>query len=449
MEQSSVVEISVSQQELEELVASILDTAKRFGATQAETAVSLDAGLSVTVRQGDVETIEYQRDRGLGVTVYVGCRKGSASTADLGEQAVRNTVEKAMTIARQTAEDPCAGLADEELMARDVPQLDLSHAWNLTPESAIELARQCEHAALSMDPRINNSEGATIGSHQSLRVYGNSHGFRGGYPASNHTLSCVVLAQEGTAMERDYWYTTSRDPVELETPEIVGKRAAERTLRRLGAEKLRTRVAPVIFPADLARGLIGHFVAAIRGGSQYRQASFLLDAVGEQIFPRTIRISERPHIPKALGSAPFDNEGVMTRDRELVEEGVLKGYVLNSYSARKLGMQTTGNAGGVHNLVLATGQRDLPDLLQEMGTGLLLTELMGQGINIVTGDYSRGAAGLWVENGEIAYPVHEITIAGNLRELFQNIVDIGSDVDTRGVIRTGSILIGEMTIAGD
>ena len=449
MSSSSIISVSTGQDELQELLGLILGEAESSGASQAEAAISLDTGISVTVRHGEVETLEYQRDRGLGVTVYLGQRKGSASTADLSEAAVRETVQKAASIARYTAEDPYAGLADAEMMARDIMDLDLCHPWDLTPESAIDIATDCERAALNHDVRIKNSEGATLASHQGLRVYGNSHGFSAGYPTTNHTLSCVVLAEHGTEKERDYWYATSRVPGELENATDIGVRAAERTLRRLNARKLTTREAPVLFAADVARGLIGHFVAAIRGGSQYRQSTFLLGAQGQEVFPKFLNIAERPHIPRALASAPFDSEGVATRDRDLVKEGVLQGYVLSSYSARKLGLQTTGNAGGAHNLLVSSGELDYEGLVKSMGTGLIVTELMGQGVNPVTGDYSRGAAGLWVEGGEIAYPAHEITIASTLPDMYANIRQIGRDVDTRGGIHTGSILIGNMTIAGD
>jgi len=434
---------------MQDLVGSILSEAESLGATQAEAGVSLDTGISVTVRKGEVETLEYQRDRGLGVTVYLGHRKGSASSADLSQAAVRDTVAKAVSIASYTAEDPCAGLADVEAIVRDIKDLDLCHPWDLTPESAIEIATECEQAALGFDPRIQNSEGASLSSHQSLRVYGNTHGLCAGYPTTSHTLSCVVLAEQDKEMERDYWYSTSRVPSELESAVDIGVHAAKRTLRRLGASKITTREAPVLFPADMARGLIGHFVAAIRGGSQYRRSTFLLEAKGEQVFPSFLNIAERPHIPRALASAPFDAEGVATRDRELVKDGIVQGYVLSSYSARKLGLKTTGNAGGVHNLLVSSGELDYAELLKTMDTGLVITELMGQGINPVTGDYSRGAAGLWVEGGEVVHAVHEITVANNLRDMYANIVQVGRDVDRRGGIQTGSILVGNMTIAGE
>ena len=386
----------------------------------------------------------------MGITVYFGQRKGSASTADFTPDAVRATVAKACSIARFTAEDACSGLADAALMARAPPDLDLAFPWNVTADRAIEIAKSCEAAALAFDPRINNSEGASVSTHQGLHVYGNTHGFVGGYPTTSHTLSCVVLAGTGEDMQRDYWYSSSRDWRELEDPEAIGRESARRTIARLDPRKLSTRRAPALFVPEIARGLIGHFAAAIRGSSQYRQSSFLLNSVGEKIFPAGFSIAERPHIRKAMGSAPFDDEGVATRDRELIADGVLTGYILSSYSARKLGLQTTGNAGGAHNLIVASNATGgLPELLQRLGTGLLVTELMGQGINMVTGDYSRGAAGFWVENGELQYPVAEITIAGNLREMLADIVAVGDDIDTRGGIRCGSILLKEMTIAGE
>jgi PmbA protein len=431
------------------LVEIALEEARALGASQAEAAVSVDVGLSASVRLGEVDTVEYQRDRGMGVTVYFGTRKGSASTADLSAAALRGTVGKACSIARFTSEDSCAGLADPDTLATDVPDLDLSHPWDLTPERACELALECEAAALAVDPRITNSEGAAVSSHRGIRAYGNTHGFLHSYPGSVHSVSCAVLGSEGGAMERDYWYSTARDWRELEDIASVGRLSGERAVRRLGARKVATTRAPVLFSPEVARGLIGHFIGAIRGGSQYRRASFLLDAAGQRVFPEWFSLSERPHLPKALASAPFDHEGVATRDRELVEGGVLLGYVLGSYSARKLGLRTTGNAGGTHNLIVPGDGGDLAEMLRRMDRGLLVTELMGQGVNGVTGDYSRGAAGFWVERGRIEYPVHEVTVAGNLKDIYRNIVSIGSDMDLRGGIRTGSILVGEMTIAGD
>jgi PmbA protein len=447
---ASSTPVRLAQEDLKSIIERALEEALARGASQAEAAVSQDTGLSVGVRLGEVETLEHQRDRSMGITVYFGHRKGSASTADFSLDAVRATVAKACSIARFTAEDACSGLADAALMERAPPDLDLSHPWNVTADRAIEIAKSCEAAALEFDSRINNSEGASLGTHQGLHVYGNTNGFLGGYPTTSHSLSCVVLAGSGEDMQRDYWYSSARDWHELEAAEAIGRESARRTIARLNPRRLSTRRAPVLFVPEIARGLIGHFTAAIRGSSQYRQSSFLLNSVGQQVFPAGFSIAERPHILKAVGSAPFDEEGVATRDRELVADGILTGYILSSYSARKLGLTTTGNAGGAHNLLVAptlTGGMDA--MLSRLGTGLLATELMGQGINMVTGDYSRGAAGFWVENGEIQYPVAEITIAGNLREMFSNIVAVGDDIDTRGGIRAGSILLKEMTIAGE
>ena len=442
--------VRLTQSDLESIIERALQEARARGASQAEAAVSQDTGLSVGVRLGEVETLEHQRDRSMGITVYFGQRKGSASTADFSPEAVGATVAKACSIARFTAEDASSGLADAALMARSPPDLDLSHPWNVTADRAIEIAKSCEAAALGFDPRINNSEGASVGTHQGLHVYGNTHGFVGGYPTTSHTVSCVVLAGTGEDMQRDYWYTSSRDWHELQDPEAVGRESARRTIARLGPRKISTRRAAVLFVPELARGLIGHFIAAIRGSSQYRQASFLLNSAGQQVFPANFSIAERPHLPKAMASAPFDDEGVATRDRELVAAGVLTGYILSSYSARKLGLQTTGNAGGSHNLIVApTLTGGMGAMLSRLGTGLLLTELMGQGVNTVTGDYSRGAAGFWVENGEIQFPVAEVTIAGNLRSMFLGLAAVGDDIDARGGVRVGSILVEEMTIAGE
>ncbi len=442
--------LRLSPADLESIIERALDEARARGASQAEAAVSQDTGLSVGVRLGEVETLEHQRDRSMGITVYFGQRKGSASTADFSLDAVRATVAKACSIARFTAEDACAGLADTALMARSPPDLDLAHPWDVTADRAIEIAKTCEAAALAYDARINNSEGASVSTHRGLHVYGNTHGFVGGYPTTSHTLSCVVLAGTGEDMQRDYWYSSARDWHELESPEAIGRESARRTIARLDPRKLSTRRASALFVPEIARGLMGHFTAAIRGSSQYRQSSFLLNSVGQQIFPSGFSVSERPHIPKAMGSAPFDDEGVATRDRELIADGVLTGYILSSYSARKLSLQTTGNAGGAHNLIVAASVTGgMPEMLARLGTGLLVTELMGQGVNMVTGDYSRGAAGFWVENGVLQYPVAEITIAGNLRDMLRGIAAVGDDIDTRGGIRVGSILLKEMTIAGE
>jgi len=440
---------AVTQAGLEQLMRDILSQARAQGASQAEAGVSVDSGLSLTVRLGEVETLEYQRDRGLGLTVYFGHRKGSASSADLSPAALADTVRAACSIARYTAEDPCAGLADAELMATRFPDLDLCYPWEPEPDEVIAMATSCEDAARGYDARIENSEGATVTSHRGMRVYANSHGFSGGYESTSHSITCSVIGKAGESMQRDYWYSYGRDVRELEPPEAVGRKAAERTVARLGARRLSTRKAPVLFVPELARGILGSFLGAMRGGAQYREASFLLKAQGQQVFPSFMQISERPFLKKGLASAAFDNEGVATRDREIVDRGIATTYLLDSYSARKLGLKTTGHAGGVRNLLVKPGELDYAGLLKHMGRGLVVTELLGQGVNGVTGDYSRGAAGFWVEDGVVAYPVEEITIAGNLKDMYRNIAALGNDVDMRGSMRTGSILIEEMTIAGE
>ena len=436
---------------LTDVVSLALEEARGQGASECEADASVSQGLSVSVRLREVDTLEYQRDRGLSLTVYFGKRKGSASTADLAGSAVRETVEKACAIARYTAEDPYAGLVEPEALAREIPDLDLDHPWDLTPERAIELARECEAAGLAVDPRLANSEGAAVSSQRQTGVYGNSLGFLAGYSATSHSVSCTLIAEVGEDMQRDYWFTVARDPADLEAAAGIGRTAGERALARLGARRLTTRKVPVAFTPDMARGLFRHFVGAISGTSQYRKSSFLLNSAGEQIFPAFLQMAERPHLPKGLASSPFDQEGAATRDRELVRDGVLGGYVLGSYSARRLGLKTTGNAGGIHNLLVGgtEGALEPQAFLRRLGTGLLVTELMGQGVNGVTGDYSRGASGFWVEQGAIAYPVHEITIAGNLKPMYRHIVALGDDVDVRGGIRTGSVLLDEMTVAGE
>jgi len=437
--------------ELKTVVSAALAAAASAGATQAEADASLSQGLSVTVRLGEVETVEYQRDRALGITVYFGTRKGSASTADLSTASINDMVAKACAIARHTAADECAGLADPALLATEFPDLGLDHPWALTPEDAVELARSCEAAGLAVDSRLGNSEGASVGTQRGVRVYGNSHGFLAGDVASSHSVSCVLLAQAGEDMQRDYWYTSARDPQDLLDVATVGRIAGERAVARLGARRPATGKARVLFAPEVARGFVGHFIGAIRGGSQYRKASFLQGAAGQAVFPNWVQMHERPHLHKGLASTNWDGEGVRTRDRHLVHDGVLDGYLLGSYSARKLGLASTGNAGGVHNLLVepSPGAGDARAMLRQMQRGLWVTELMGQGVNGVTGDYSRGATGFWIENGEVAYPVHELTIAGNLRDMYRSVIAIGSDVDVRGGIRVGSILLDELTIAGE
>jgi PmbA protein len=434
--------------ELERVARAVLDAARSAGATSAETDVSQAVGQSVTVRQGEVETIAYNRDKGVSLTVYVGRRRGQASTADFGDASIRATVDKAVAIARYTAEDPCAGLADADRLARHWDDLDLFHPWSISVDEAIELGRAAERAALAVDPRLTNSDGATVGRSDSEFVYANTNGFLGGYRGSRHHIDCSVIGEDAAGMQRDYWYTSSRVPGELLPAAEVGRIAGERTARRLGARKLGTVTCPVLFEAPEAADLIGAFVHAVSGGSLYRKASFLLDAIGKDVFSPNVSIREEPHLPRAKGSAPFDAEGVATQPRDVVRDGVLLGYFLGSYSARKLGMASTGNAGGAHNLVVAPGADDLAGLMKRMGRGLLVTEQLGQGVNLVTGDFSRGAAGFWIEDGAIAHPVEEITIAGNLRDMFRDVVAVGRDVDRRGSRHVGSMLIGSMTVAG-
>ncbi|HID44173.1 MAG TPA: metalloprotease PmbA [Chromatiaceae bacterium] len=438
-----------SIEQLESMVADLLAEARKQGASAADAAVSSSAGLSLTVRLGEVETIEHTRDQGLGITVYFGKRKGSANTTDLKPAALREAVSKACTIARNTCEDDCAGLADPQFLARDYPELDLYHPWDIDTDQAQRLAEETEQAARDFDVRINNSEGATLSTQTGSFIYGNSNGFVGGYPTSRHSLSCVVLAQDGECMQRDYWYDSRRDWQELAPPRTIGEKAAANAVAKLNGRKLGTRQAPVIFRADIAPHLLRSLTGALRGHAQYRHSSFLPDSLEQQIFPAWVSVTEDPHIPKGLASAPFDNEGVATNPKAIIDRGVIQTYLLDSYSGCKLGLPTTGNAGGVRNLAIASGDLNLEQMLQEMGTGLLVTELMGQGVNAVTGDYSRGAAGFWIENGEIRYPVEEITIAGNLKDMYQQLLAVGNDTDIPGSVRTGSWWIAQMTIAGN
>ena len=440
---------SYSAERLRQIARDVLDYAVQRGASAAETEVSEGAGQTVTVRRGDVETIEYNRDKGIGVTVFLGKQRGHASTTDFTPQAMRDTVDAALSIARFTAADECAGLADAELLARTVPDLDLWHPRDLPVERAIEIARDCEAAGFAVDKRLSNSEGATVSTQGSHFIYGNSLGFLNGFPSTRHGVWCALVAGKNDEMQRDEWYETSRDAAELPVAASVGRRAGERAVHRLGARKIATREAPILFEAPVAASLIGHFVAAVSGGNLYRKSSFLLDSAGKQIFAPVVNLSEQPHVAKGLASAPFDEEGVATHPREVVRGGVVEGYFLGSYSARKLGLKSTGNAGGNHNLILRDTGADFRGLLTTMGEGLLVTELLGHGINPVTGDYSRGAAGFWVERGEIAYPVQEITIAGNLKDVFRGIVAVGTDIVRRGSRQCGSILIERMTVAGD
>ena len=436
------------QSQLEAMVQHVITQAQKAGADEVAAGVSIDAGLSVTVRLGETETLEFNRDRSLGLTVYFDHRKGSASTADFSQESLSATVQAACDIARYTSRDECAGLADAERMATVIPDLDLYHPWDLDAEQAILLATECEDAARQVDARIENSEGGTVSSYVGMRVKGNTHGFLSGYRSSYHSISCSVIGKQGDEMQRDYWSASARDAADLATAAETGRIAGERTIRRLGTQRLSTRQAPVVFAAEIASSLFGHFISAVSGSSLYRKSTFLLDYLGKPVFPDHLHIHEQPLLQKGIGSAPYDSEGVTTQARDFISDGILQSYVLNSYSARKLGMQTTGNAGGVRNLTIDPGDKNLNELLHSMDTGLLVTELIGFGVNNMTGDYSRGAAGYWVEGGEIQYPVDEITVAGNLKDMFMNIVEVGNDVDMRGNTRTGSVLIEEMTIAG-
>jgi len=433
---------------LEAIVQKLLDEAVKQGADQAEAAANHDIGLGATARLGEVENLEYSNDRGVGVTVYVNSCKGNASTSDFGDAALVEAVTKAIMFARHTQPDEHAGLADADRMAGEFPDLKLAHNWDIESADAIRLAIECEDAARSHDARIKNSEGATVATSNGHSAYGNTHGFLASFARSSHSISCMVVGEADGDMQRDYFYSASRDPAQLDDHRAVGRIAAERTINRLGARKMKTTRAPVVFSAELARGFIGHAIGAISGGAQYRRASFLLDAAGEKLFPDFVQILERPHIEGGMASVSYDAEGVATADRDLVTDGVLQGYVLSSYSARRLGLQSTGNAGGAHNLLLPGNAADQQELLRTMGSGLLVHELIGQGVNSVTGDYSRGVVGFWVEDGAIAYPVHEITIAGNLKDLYRRISAIGLDQDLRGGIRCGSLLVEEMAIAG-
>lgn len=446
---SALVDYHRDSDRLKEIVTETLSEAERQGASAASATVGANVGLSVTVRMGDVETIEHHRSKHLSVTVYFGNKTGSATTTDLGPDAIKSTVSAAAGIARYTQEDEYSGLADAELMATQFPDLDLYHPWHMDPEQSIQMALECETAARDVDARITNSDGADVQQFEAGRVYGNSHGFLGVRASTRHGLSCAMIAQGDSEKQRDYWYTTSRVPEDLESAQAVGKHAGERTVQRLGARRLTTRKVPVIFAADQATRLFRSFLSAIHGAALYRQASFLLEHIGKPVFPEHLNIREEPHLRAGLGSTSFDSEGVATAPRAIVSDGILQAYVLDSYAARKLGTQTTGNSGGIHNLIVEPGDKDLAGLIETMGTGLLVTELMGMGVNIVTGDYSRGAAGHWVENGEIQFPVEEITIAGNLRDMFLGIQEIGNDVDTRSQLRTASVLIEHMTVAGD
>lgn len=435
-------------EDLNNLVQFCLHEAKNRGATSAEALANAEKGLSVTARLGKVETLEHHNDHALSITVYIGKKKGTSSTTGFELSAIKDAVSAACDIARFTQEDDFAGLADAARMATSIKDLELDHPWRLSPEEALDVAVECEDAAREFE-QVSNSEGATVTTSRTTGIYGNTHGFIGDYVSTRHDLSCVVVAEQNGAMQRDYWFTSSRNPSRLESPVAVGKKAATRTVNRLGARKLSTRVTPVIFEAGVARSLLSHFISAISGGALYRKASFLLNQLDKKVFSELVTITEDPHVKEGFGSSSFDLEGVATQPRTLVEAGILRGYVLSSYSARKLGMETTGNAGGVHNLTLQPDNRTLSELMKSMRQGLLITELIGHGVNNVTGDYSRGAAGYWIEDGEIRHPVEEITVSGNLKDMFRKILAVGNDVDRRGNVITPSILVDAMTVAGN
>lgn len=442
-----LTQVAEQRKVLEQAVAQALELAKA-GTDGAEVAVSKTTGIGVSTRYGEVENVEFNSDGALGITVYYQNRKGSASSTDLSSEAIKRTVQAAVDIARYTSPDPYAGMADRELLAFDAPDLDLFHPWEIDPDKAIEMAARAEQASLHTDKRITNTEGGSFNSHVGIKVFGNSHGMLQSYCSSRHSLSSCVIAEAEGDMERDYAYTIGRALGDLQSPEWVGQECARRTLSRLAPRKLPTMKAPVIFAPEVATGLFGHLVGAISGSSVYRKSTFLLDALGTQILPEWLTIEEKPHLLKGLASTPFDSEGVRTQDREIVKDGVLQTWLLTSYAARKLGLQSTGHAGGIHNWRIAGQGSSFDDLLKQMGKGLVVTELMGQGVSGITGDYSRGAAGFWVENGEIQYPVSEITIAGNLKDMWRNMVTIGNDIETRSNIQCGSVLLPEMSIAG-
>lgn len=434
---------------LEALVQHILDEARRQGASAAEVGVSAERGLSLSVRMGEVETVEFTRSGGFGITVYSGQAKGHASTSDTRPEAIRDAVAAALEIARHTSPDPHAGLAAPEQLAHDLPDLDLHHPWALEPAAAIELALSCEAAGRAVDPRIENSEGASVNTGESYRVYANSNGFFAGYPGSRHSLSCVLIARAGDDMQRDYWYDAARNPAQLASATDIGRLAGERAVRRLGAQPISTGKMPVLFVPELAPSLIGHFLGAIAGGALYRRSSFLLDRLGEQIFPYWLHIDEKPRLRGQLGSAAFDSDGLPTYEKQFVKDGVLHHYALGLYAARKLGMTPTGNGGGTHNVYVNGTGESFDALVQKLGNGIIVTELMGNGVNPVTGDYSRGAAGFRVEQGRITHPVSGITIAGNLLDMYRHLVAVGGDADRRGNVHCGSILLESMTVAAE
>lgn len=442
-------DLTQEQKNINNIIKEVLAEARKQGADQAEVGVNIENGFTVNVRMGEIDVVEHHQNKGIGITVYFGKHKGSASSSDLQPDALREALLKACNIAKFTSEDPFTGLADKALMAFDYPDLDLYHPWAITPEQAIEMAKECEEIGRSKDKRIINSEGASISTHQALTAYGNTHGFIGSYPSTHHSITLVLIAKEGDSMERDYSYSVACDALNLDSLQKIANDAVTKTTRRLKPSKLKTCTAPIIFEREIAAGLLSHFLTSLYGGNLYRRSSFMLGQLGQAVLPKQFTLHENPYVLKGLGSSPFDAEGVTPQERDIVKDGILQGYILGSYSGRKLGMQTTGNAGGNYNIDITTTHQGLPDLLNQMQRGLLVTEVMGQGVNIVTGDYSRGAVGFWVEDGQIQYPVSEITIAGNLKHMLGNIAAIGHDIDYRRNLHTGSILLEEMMIAGE
>lgn len=438
----------MNQEQLQQLIDDALRYARQQGADAADAVISSELGFSVSARKADVEEVEYHQEQGFSISLYRQQRTTSVSSTELKPAAIRQLIDKALSMIRYTDQDQYAGLPDKELLAMTYPDLDLYHEWAITPEQAGRLAVECDGVAQAQDSRITDSEGASVSTYKGMYVYGNTDGFAGGYKSSRHYISCGVVAKDNADMQRDSEYTSARNPADLQDVSVVAKQAAAKTLKRLNPRQLKTQQCPVIFHATEAKGLLGAFIGAISGGNLYRKTTFLLDHMGKQVFPEHVHIYQQPHLAAAVGSRPFDHEGVRTERRDYIKDGVLQSYVLGSYSARRLGLQSTGNAGGVFNLSISTSAMNLQQLLKEMGTGLLVTELIGQGVRLMTGDYSRGAAGFWVENGEIQYPVSEITIAGNLRDMYQGLVAVGNDVDLRGNVRTGSIWINQMTVAG-
>ncbi|MBV1906773.1 MAG: metalloprotease PmbA [Pseudomonadales bacterium] len=444
---SPLADISASQSLVRDQVEFILETAKRLGASAAEVSVSQDVGLSVTARMGELETVEFNQDRGFGVTVYVDDRKGVSSTSDISSEAVTDTVKAALNIAKYTQGDPCSGLADADKLATDIPELDVFHPWEINAKDATKLALDCESQAMGMDKRINNSDGATLASHQSCRAYGNSNGFLGSYLSSRHSLAIAVIATDAAGMQKDYWYTVSRRAEDLENAQDVGQEAARRAVARLGSRSFAPGRMPVLFSPQMSTGLIGSLLSALAGGALYRNMSFLTESMGTKVAQQDLSIVEYPLLQRAMGSAGFDGDGVATSSKAFIKNGIVNSYILSTYSARRLSLESTGNAGGVHNVSIEGALSSLSKLLKQMGTGVMVTQLMGQGVNAVTGDYSRGASGFWIENGEIAYPIENFTIASNLKDMFLGVAGLGTDVDLRGNIRSGSILVDEMTVA--